>query len=186
MAKKNNKKTILRSIIRFIEFRLLHIQDSAHRIALGVALGLFVAWTPFYGLHLFILALLAILLRANKFVAFTFVWVNNPFTLIFIYYPSYLLGKYILDIARSEPNLSQAQVKEFFENFSSVGNILSAFYQPQFWQQLGTMFTKIGAELLIGTFIIGSAVAASAYFATYTIIKHYRTNNPHRRFQKYQ
>ncbi len=39
-------KIVRRRVINFLKFRILHIDDSPHRIALGVALGLFTAYLP--------------------------------------------------------------------------------------------------------------------------------------------
>jgi hypothetical protein len=36
-------------LVRFVKLRILYANDSPHRIALGVAIGLFVAWTPLPG-----------------------------------------------------------------------------------------------------------------------------------------
>jgi uncharacterized protein (DUF2062 family) len=38
-------------LIRFLEYKILHIEDTPHKISLGVALGLFIAWSPLLGLH---------------------------------------------------------------------------------------------------------------------------------------
>ena len=44
-------RTIFGPIVRFIKCRILHVNDSHNKIALGVAIGLFVGWTPLIGLH---------------------------------------------------------------------------------------------------------------------------------------
>ena len=178
------KKSVLKSIIRFIEFRLLHVNDSVHRIALGVGLGLFVAWTPFFGIHLLIIFPLAILLGANKFVAFTFVWVNNAFTVIFVYYPSYLLGRGVLGMVRNEQRIAPEQFIQSFKEFGSFGNLLTGFYQTEFWHKVGLLFAKIGTELLVGGLIIGSIVGGLGYLATYYLINSYRRAHLHKRFQQ--
>ncbi|MCK5473761.1 MAG: DUF2062 domain-containing protein, partial [Planctomycetes bacterium] len=88
------------------------MNDTPHRIAMGTALGLFVAWTPVLGLHILMVLGLALLLRANKFVAIVFIWVNNPLTMAAIYYPSYLLGRTILQPFRSNAVSSGTQTAE--------------------------------------------------------------------------
>ncbi|HKI70697.1 MAG TPA: DUF2062 domain-containing protein, partial [Verrucomicrobiae bacterium] len=92
-----------RRIERFFVYRVLHVDDTPHRIALGVAVGIFVAWTPTVGFQMILTIILATLLRANKLVGIPFVWISNPFTLGVIYYPNYLLGKFILQGDYPEP-----------------------------------------------------------------------------------
>ena len=114
MAVKRRIRTIASRPIRFFKFRVLHHNDSSHRLAMGVAVGFFIAWTPALGLHIFMALGLAILLRANKFTALTCVWVNNPFTLFFIYYPNFLVGRALLGPFRSEQALAAEETFEIF------------------------------------------------------------------------
>jgi uncharacterized protein (DUF2062 family) len=59
----------LRPVLRFIKFRILHVDDSAQRMARGVAAGCFVAYLPVLGLHIPLAFILAQLIRANKALA---------------------------------------------------------------------------------------------------------------------
>ncbi len=79
---------------------LLHDPNLWHlnrrSVAGGFAIGLFVACIPL-PLHMLIAAALAIPLRANLPLAVGVVWVNNPFTMVPIYYLCYRLGALLLD-----------------------------------------------------------------------------------------
>ncbi|MBW8035386.1 MAG: DUF2062 domain-containing protein, partial [Planctomycetes bacterium] len=63
---------MMRPLIHFITHKILHVDDSPNRIALGAAIGLFIAWTPAVGLHTLIVLAITSLTKANKFVAVTF------------------------------------------------------------------------------------------------------------------
>ena len=89
-------RRIWRKVERFFIYRVLSLNDTPHRIALGVACGLFVTMTPTIGLQMVLTVLLASLLRANRFVGVPFVWITNPLTLVPLYGPSYLLGNWVL------------------------------------------------------------------------------------------
>jgi uncharacterized protein (DUF2062 family) len=130
MITKRQTYTALDRLKRFLKFRVLHVNDSLHRIAMGVALGLFIAWTPALGFHIFLVLGLAVLLRANKFVALVFIWVNNPFTLIAIYYPNYLLGRTIMRTFNCEAELSSAQTQEMFSRLDSSVPFTGIFEEP--------------------------------------------------------
>ena len=87
---------ILNRTKRFFIFRVLHVDDTPHRIALGVAVGIFVTWTPTIGAQMLLTVLLSWLLRANMLVGVPFVWISNPLTVVPIYGPSYVLGRWIV------------------------------------------------------------------------------------------
>lgn len=93
---------------RQVKFRILHVEDSAHRVALAVGLAVAVVWTPAIGLHLLIYLLLAWLCRANMLVGIPFILLSNPLTLIPVYYPNYLLGRWMLGISDPPGNFLQA------------------------------------------------------------------------------
>ncbi len=162
---------------QFLKYRILHADDSPHRIAMGVALGLFIAWTPFIGFHMLILLGLAIVLRANKLIALACVWVSNPFTYFPVYYPSYLLGGTVLKLFRPGPELSGAQVQEMFGRFGS-SPFFTNFFRAEFRQTLLNLLWQIGYELCVGSTIIGLSIAVAAYFATYSIIVWHRKTRP--------
>jgi uncharacterized protein (DUF2062 family) len=56
----------LRPVLRFINTRILHIDDSPEYIARGIAIGLFTAWLPLLGLQIIIAVLMATVLKAKK------------------------------------------------------------------------------------------------------------------------
>ena len=72
----------------FIVHKVLRLDDTPHRIALGVAIGFFVTWTPTIGIQMILVVALATLLKANKLVGVPFVWISNPFTIVPIYGPN--------------------------------------------------------------------------------------------------
>ncbi|MFC1676730.1 DUF2062 domain-containing protein [Planctomycetota bacterium] len=179
-------RTILGPIVRFVKYHILHIDDSAHRIAMGVAIGLFVGWTPLIGLHTLIVLPLALLVRANKFVAIAFVWVTNVFTAVPIYYFNYLVGRILLGSLRGEQLLTRREVAGLFRKFLSFDNIVASFCRDDFLRRLWTLLVNIRTELWVGSLIIGSAVSVTAYFVFYRLIKWHRKAYAHNRFIKHQ
>ena len=77
--------------------RLLAIDDPPERTALAFSIGVFIAFSPFLGLHTILATLLAFLFRFNKIAIYTGTFVNNPFlTLVPIIIASYAVGAFIL------------------------------------------------------------------------------------------
>ena len=77
--------------------RLLAIDDPPERTALAFSIGVFIAFSPFLGLHTIMATALAFLFRFNKIAIYTGTFVNNPFlTLVPIIIASYAVGAFIL------------------------------------------------------------------------------------------
>jgi uncharacterized protein (DUF2062 family) len=77
--------------------RLLAIDDPPERTALAFSIGVFIAFSPFLGLHTILATVIAFLFRFNKIAIYTGTFVNNPLlTLVPIIIGSYAVGALIL------------------------------------------------------------------------------------------
>lgn len=172
-------KKILKRITKFVKFRVLHLDDSPHRIALGIALGVFVAYTPPLGHHIILVLLLSFIFRANKAAAMTWIWLSNPLTYILLYYPNYLVGRAVLLWNRTSEQMDPQQVGSMLKHLMSFEQIMTGFYTTQFWKDMGHLIMQIGTELLVGGLILGGIVAPLVYIFFYKLIVWYRKKHPH-------
>ncbi len=77
--------------------RLLALDDPPERTALAFSIGVFIAFSPFLGLHTITATLIAFLFRFNKIAIYSGTFINNPFlTLVPIIIVSYALGALVL------------------------------------------------------------------------------------------
>ena len=77
--------------------RLLALDDPPERTALAFSIGVFIAFSPFLGLHTILATLLAFLFRFNKVAIYGGTFINNPFlTLVPIIIASYAVGALVL------------------------------------------------------------------------------------------
>ena len=77
--------------------RLLAIDDPPERTALAFSIGVFIAFSPFLGLHTIMATAVAFLFRFNKIAIYTGTFINNPFfTLVPIIIASYAVGAVVL------------------------------------------------------------------------------------------
>ena len=84
--------------------RLLAIDDPPERTALAFSIGVFIAFSPFLGLHTIAATLVAFLFRFNKIAIYAGTFLNNPFlTLVPIIVLSYGLGAFMLGRPLSIP-----------------------------------------------------------------------------------
>ena len=72
------------------------LQGDPHYVAMGMAIGVFVAVTPTIPFHTIIAIGLAFVLRGSKPAAVIGVWVSNPFTIPLFYYGSYKIGALLM------------------------------------------------------------------------------------------
>jgi uncharacterized protein (DUF2062 family) len=77
--------------------RLLALDDPPERTALAFSIGVFIAFSPFLGLHTIAATLIAFLFRLNKIAIYTGTFINNPFlTIVPIIVASYAIGAFLL------------------------------------------------------------------------------------------
>lgn len=123
---------------------LLGINDTPPRAALAFSLGVFIACTPFLGLHALIALGLAFLLGLNRLAMLAGTFVNNPWTFVPIYTTAVSLGRVLLGVDASLPH---------FDGLTS-------------WTGLGEFLARcrpfLGA-LLLGTLALGALAALSSY-----------------------
>ena len=72
---RNLKPDMFRAAFR----RLLAIDDPPERTALAFSIGVFIAFSPFLGLHTIMATLVAFVFRFNKIAIYAGTFINNPF-----------------------------------------------------------------------------------------------------------
>ncbi len=165
----------LRPALRFIKFRILHIDDSPECIARGMAVGIFIGYLPLMGIQMFLAWIVAALCRANKVLAMMGVWISNPATALIIYYPCYLLGRWILTFTSHKSQMTPEQIEQLFDTSLSFSRFLAEFYTITFWKDVISAMMKIGVETCIGSVILGAFFAGLTYRLTYnTVVFHRR------------
>jgi len=154
-------KYLARKIERFFIYRVLSLDDTPHRIALGVAVGIFVTWTPTIGAQMALTVALCLLLRANKFVGVPFVWISNPLT-IWLYWPNYKLGQWLLG-------------GEYQRGFQALVDAMGG--SGGWFQKVRDFYTgawHILAPLWLGSVIVGLVLGAISYLAIYLAVINFR------------
>jgi hypothetical protein len=141
---------------------LAGLDDPPHKIAMGLALGIFVGFVPIMGIQMAVVLPFALLFRGNKTAAIGGVWITNPITVIPIYYMNYKVGMLFLDY----PPLVWADFQGLFTNITL------------------DKFLKLGGAILAPLFTGGLAVAIVASIPTYFITRHLVTRARERRARR--
>lgn len=73
-----------------------HLDDPPWRIAVSLAVGVFVSFTPFWGAQTLLALALATVFRLNRVVTVTGTWINLPWFAPFVYAGALGVGRAIL------------------------------------------------------------------------------------------
>ena len=154
-------RRIRRRLKRFVVHHVLHADDPPHRLALGMAIGVFVTFTPTVGAQMLLVVAAAWLLRANKAVGLPIVWISNPATVVPLFYPCYVIGRTILGL--------QPIGRAWWNELSKP---------PMGWWPAMTFYwdklTEIAEPLWLGCLIVATCTSVPMYFLSYYAIRAYR------------
>ena len=175
----------LRPILRFIKYRILHADDSPERISRGLAIGVFVAYLPLMGIQMALSWAVAALFKANKAMALLGAWVSNPATAVFVYYPSYRLGRWLLGIRAQKPEIDPEVMEDIFEETLSFYRLITEFHTTTFWKEVSAAAMNIGLEILLGGIIIGFIAAKLTEWLSYKAVVYYRRRKQLKRQKRY-
>lgn len=131
---------------------LLFVQDTPRSKAGGVALGVFVAFTPTVGVQMPIAFALATLLGVNQPLAVAMCWITNPLTVPPIYYFEYVIGTWLLDVE------AIGSSSAFWRQWEQV----SAQY-PGYWERVTHLAGNIGFPLLLGSLPLSLTLGIVSY-----------------------
>lgn len=113
---------------KYYQHRVMRLPGSSQSIASGLALGVAVSFTPFFGLHLLFALAIAWLVRANLLAAAIGTLVGNPLTFPLILAGTYHTGLFFLG---SNDDRSPADVLSNFNFFDdplgSLHDVLMPF-----------------------------------------------------------
>lgn len=147
---------------RYYGKRILRITASPHGVAAGLAVGIFAAFTPFWGFHVILAIVLAYLFAGNIAAAILGTTFANPITLPFIWGGTYEMGQFILSHGEQIDH-QPLDLKELLSNWHFV-EIWTPFIKP----------------MLYGSGIVGVAFALLVYGITRVFVASYR----HKRLQQ--
>ena len=143
--------------------RLLAIDDPPERTALAFSIGVFIAFSPFLGLHTVLATLIAFVFRFNKVAIYTGTFLNNPpLTLVPIIVASYAVGAFFL----GRPLKIPAEGVELLKN---PHPLTGSYYRQIFVQSWYIVW-----PFSIGGMILSVVCSVLAYPVTLRALRAYR------------
>ena len=156
---------------------LLHLDDSAHCLALGAAVGMFIGLTPTLGLHIALIFFLLMFIPGNRAVALPVAFVTNPATAVPIFYFNYRVGAWLCGSAgtvdvRSQWSVLVKHVPELTQLFYAPGSFF-----PDLWTWMGEFWRATQAiiwPLWVGSLVVATLAAVAAYVGMFYLVRFYR------------
>ncbi|MDX2495697.1 MAG: DUF2062 domain-containing protein [Desulfuromusa sp.] len=125
--------------------QLARLRSEPDAVGRGMALGLFLGFTPTFGVQVFLAVFLAILLRQNKIAAFVGVWITNPLTAPLIYGLEYKVGRLLLGMPPLSTNHPDLELS---------------------W----SLGAHIALPMILGSLVLGIPVAMIGYSMTVRLV----------------
>jgi uncharacterized protein (DUF2062 family) len=136
--------------------QVLHLQESPQRTALAFAIGVFIGFSPAYGLHTVMVFVCAWALRLNFLALMAGAFLNNPWTLVPILGATYWVGALMLGRSDS-PSFDWQDV-----SFRAIYEQVIPYAMP----------------FLVGGCVLSVLGAALAYPLAYYFVAKYRQSHP--------
>ncbi|HET7410858.1 MAG TPA: DUF2062 domain-containing protein [Paracoccaceae bacterium] len=159
----------------YISKRMRRLPDSPHRIALGFACGAFASFTPLFGLHFILAAVLAWMARGNVLAALFGTAVGNPLTFPLISGTALYTGRWMMGRNTDGGNF-EAISHAFVEGLNAIwGTVKSWFgHGPSMLDGLLEFAGEIFLPYLVGGIVPGLIAAVVSYWVIGPIVAAYQ------------
>ena len=142
-----------RDFVRRYLRTLLHIDDTPERTAAAFAVGVFLGFSPFLGLHTLIAIVLAFLLNFNRVAVLLGVYSNLPW-IVAPYYAFVTMFVGARLTGHRIPPGFRRQVADVFEH---------SIFHGEFWKQVLIVFRPLVVPYTVGSLIGAFILAVIAY-----------------------
>lgn len=138
----------LRSLLN----QVLHLHEPPHRTALAFAIGVFIAFSPTYGLHTLSAVFFAWAFRLNVLALIAGAFVNNPWTIVPILGATFWTGFQILGMPPTTFQWNELNAHAIYEQA-----------------------TPYLLPFVVGALVLGTLGSLVCYPIAYLLISNYRT-----------
>lgn len=163
-----------RRAFSYVRLRLSRLPDRPHRIARGIAAGVFVSFTPLFGFHFISAAAVAWLIRGNIVAAILGTFFGNPLTFPIIMATSVDLGNWMLGLPGDMqiPQVARALATASTELWHNIASFYTG--DPRHWEGLTRFLHRVFVPYLVGGFLPGVAAAVMMHYLSLPVIIAYQ------------
>lgn len=161
---------------RYVKHRLHRLPGSPEKIARGIFAGVFTTFSPFYGLHFVVAALLATLMRGNVLAALLATFFGNPLTYVPIVMTSMRTGYWLLGMDGDPEDGAATIGEQFFDAGNAIWHNLKAPFTgaPTDLTDLSVFYDQVFYPFMIGGIAPGIIAGAISYFISVPLIRAYQ------------
>lgn len=139
--------------------QILQVRATPHEVALGLAIGVFTACTPFLGIQTILACALAFVLRVSMPAALLGTFVGNPLSWPAIWSASYVSGALLLG---QDPTYAA-------DHLSETASVIGATLMTPSTQSLSAAIDNllpIAEPMIVGGLLVGLIAAIFSYYPT--------------------
>lgn len=136
--------------------RVLQLDDRPARVALALAVGVFISCTPFWGVQTLLSVTVATVFRLNRLATVAGTWLNLPWFAPFVYAAALKIGTTVLP----DPDGTRS---------AWLGSLIADPGRLS-WRLVLELLPQISLALVIGTTIVGTIAAVATYVVARTVI----------------
>ncbi len=166
MFKRRKARTVLENIrelfwpsmgwiraAKYTRLRVIRLSDSSQKIALGLAIGAAISFTPLVGTHFIQAGFLAYVFRANFLASLIGTFAGNPWTFPFMWWAAMTFGSFIFELI----GVDSASLPEHID-FSVVWELIK--HEP----------VRIFLPWLLGGYLIALLSVPFSYMLFYRLV----------------
>ncbi|EJF81934.1 DUF2062 domain-containing protein [Bartonella doshiae] len=150
--------------LSYIRKRILRISATPHKVALGFAIGIFLACSPLFGMHIVLAVLFSWILRGNFAAAIIGTIFSNPFTFLLIVMADYKIGYLCLSLFSDVNEISLSQIRTLFDGIT-LSNVPLLFKSA---------WNSIMRPMLLGGALLGFILGSLSYIGVYRAIARFQ------------
>lgn len=162
---------------QYVQHRLRRLPDPPHRIARGIFAGVFVSFSPLFGLHFVYAVMLGWLMRANIVASLLSTFFGNPLTFVPIAAVSLETGYWLLGM-RNMPDFEEHGTlgSKFVGAWQDLKHNIAALFTDATadWTDLLIFFHEVYFPYFVGGIIPGLIAGSAAYYLSLPVIEAYQ------------
>lgn len=154
----------------YMRKRILRISATPHKVALGFAIGIFLACSPLFGMHIVLAIFFSWLFRANFAAAIIGTIFSNPLTFLLIVMADYKVGYFCLSLFSDVNEISLSQIRALFNGLTFTN--ISLLFKGA--------WISIMKPIFLGGSLLGFVFGGLSYISVYRAIARFQQ----KRYQK--
>lgn len=166
----------------YVRHRLKRLPDTPQKIARGLAAGVFVSFTPLFGMHFLSAFIIARLMRGNVPAALLGTFFGNPLTYVPIAMTSLSFGHFLLGKQKPHRGVEHSLGDMFSGAFHDLMHNIKATFTSQNvdWTRLIIFYDDVFFPFLIGSLVPGVLTGLVAYYLSVPVIHAYQKRRRNR------